>query len=797
MIYPHHLPYPGSRRRVRTAPVKDVDEAKSVARPRRRFRWKTALAWTLVGLFSVASVLVLAFTLVVVKLRGTLPTAMQIATYQPTVGTNIYSSDGVLLATLQLENRRVISLKDVSPDLIHATLAVEDDRFFQHGAVDPKGLVRAAYANFTSGNSVGQGGSTITMQLARNVESFGLTREKRFTRKLREIMTAERIEQVFDKNEVLELYLNQIYYGCGAYGVEAASRTFFGKPAKKLTLSEAAMIAGLPRRPDYYSPFAHRDRAQSRRDVVLARMLTTGRIIQKQYDEAVAEPLKVQRPQPSSRVYRAPYFVDWVVQDLVHKYGVDTVYGGMNIVTTLDWRMQQAAEQSLRRGLSHGATQGALVCIDPHNGEVRAMVGGLDYKKDRYNAITQGRRQPGSAFKPILYAAAFDTGTVSLEDEVTDDPTTAKSGRTMWTVHNYGGNYSHQQMTVMHAITQSVNTVAVKVAADTGVDRVVQYAKAMGISTPLAPYLSLALGSSAVRPIDLCSAYEHFAGEGPRYDPTGIRSLKDTQGREIEVPGAESRRHNSPLSASTIVEMNQALRSVVTEGTGYAANVVPHAFGKTGTTSDLRDAWFVGYTPELVTAVWVASPHRDKHGVLRYGTMDGGTGGHVAAPIWAKFMSTAVPIQRRSNSLRHEGPYAIALPPPPPPPVKPEPTEEELAAKQEAQARQEAAQWLAEARRSNPDLGADGQTVVERHGSVVVFHPSAQSQGWNSRRSLRDGAESSEHGLTMADRKGMVRVCADSGMLATANCPTTYLMDPNEGEVPHRRCQMHHSPDGE
>jgi 1A family penicillin-binding protein len=788
MIYPHPLPYIGSR--VRNRPSGEKSRA---AQSTFKFRWKATLAWMLLVTLMTASVLVLAFTMLVVRLRPSLPTAMQIALYSPPVGTNIYSSDGELLATLQLENRKVVPLKEVSPDFVGAILAVEDDRFYKHGAVDPKGLARAAWSNLLSGNSVGQGGSTITMQLARNVPAFGLGREKRLARKLREIMTAVRIEQVFSKDEVLELYLNQIYFGSGAYGVEAASRAFYGKPASKLTLAEAALIAGLPRRPEYYSPVAHPDHAKKRRDVVLARMLKTGRITRSQYTAALAVPVKIRRPEALRTVYKAPYFVDWVVKDLVKRYGVDTVYSGMKVVTTLDWGMQQAAEKALRRGLSHGATQGGIVCLDPHTGEVRAMVGGLDYRKDRFNAMTQGRRQPGSAFKPIVYAAAFDSGTVMLNDEVTDDPISAKSGRKMWTVHNYGGSYSNSTMTVRHAIAQSVNTVAVKVANDTGIDRVVQYAHSLGISSPMAPYLSLALGSSAVRPIELCAAYGHFANEGPRYEPTGLKVVEDRRGRRLDIPGPDARRHESPLQSSTISEMNVALRTVVTEGTGYAAAAVPNAFGKTGTTSDHRDAWFVGYTPELLTTVWVASPHRDKHGVLRYRQMDGGTGGHVAAPIWARFMKTAVPLQAKANRLRRLGPYAIHLPPPDPI-AEDELDVSRLAKDEEAERQREIASWFASSRRGDESLGAASREETWANGGrVTVFRPTQ-----SSRRISNSNEEGrSERALAVVGPSGSVSVCADSGLLANRWCPSTFNEDPALGDVPTTHCRMHSAPSGE
>jgi penicillin-binding protein 1A len=727
-------------------------------------------------------------TLMIVRLRHTLPTISRIALFQPSSGTRIYSSDGVLLATLQMENRQPVPLSAISPNLVDAIIAVEDSRFFEHHGIDYRGVARAAFANLINRDVTGQGGSTITQQLARNVSDFGLSKEKSLERKLREAMVAVRIEQVFDKNEVLDLYLNQIYFGSGAYGVEAAAKTYFGKSARRLTLAEAALLAGLPQRPVAYSPYTDKEAAVARRNVVLRRMLETGKISQAQYELARREPLKTTGRRSNHAVYRAPYFVDWVVKDLVKKHGVDAVYSGWKVVTTLDWRMQQAAERAIRTGLSYGATQGALVCIDPHSGDVRAMVGGVDYEKDRFNAVTQGLRQPGSAFKPIVYAAALDTGSVTLETPIQDALLQIPTDNRTWTVHNYGGGYSNKDVTVFDGLRRSVNTVAVQVAVAAGIPTIIQYAQRLGISTELAPYLPLALGASAVRPIELCSAYGVFAADGDRYEPTGLRSIKDSRGVQLEKSSAFQRKRETLLQPASIADMNTVLWAVVHEGTGTGAAGVPNAFGKTGTTSDHRDAWFVGYTPELVTAVWVSSPYRDRNGIVRYKTMHGATGGRVATPIWARFMRAAVPLQQKANKARGIHAWSIKVLPPPRPETSIDLTEYDNGSG--AQSNDNA--WMNDLDRWSNHSDGYGSQQAGWDTRRYMYMPPARpaDQGLEPYR-----AEHYGEGSLMADSSDyLVTICADSGRLATDWCPTTVLLNTTAGRAPTSMCRMHRGP---
>lgn len=814
MIYPNPIPWhrPGPSARphngpigVRTRPSAGLTVLPAPpAQPwSRRKRIKTVLAAVALGALTLATIGILGLILLMARLKPTIPSIAQIATFQPIAATEVYSSDGVLLARLQIENRQPVTLKQVSPNLVAATVAVEDSRFYEHPGVDFRGVVRAVVSNVTSGDATGQGASTITQQLARNVSQFGLSREKRLARKVREAMTAVRIEQVFTKDEILELYLNQIYYGSGAYGIEAAARTYFGKRAARLSLSEAALLAGLPQRPLFYSPYANPKAAHDRRDVVLKRMLDTRRISIADYERAKSEPIKLAGRHKNHTIYRAPYFVDWVVQDLVARHGVDAVYSGWKIVTTLDWRMQEQAEKSLRRGLRSGATQGALVCLDPHSGDVRAMVGGMDYQKDRFNAVTQGKRQPGSAFKPFVYAAAFESGSLSLASMIEDKPLeipTDEVRHKVWKVRNYGGDYKNKEVSVLDAIANSTNTVAVQAAQEIGVSRVIDCAHRLGITTDLAPYLPLALGASAVRPLELCAAYGVFAADGNLYRPTGIQNITDNIGRIVEkheflkgmTPGA--------VSGNTVEQMNTALHAVVQQGTGTAASGVPNAFGKTGTTSDHRDAWFVGYTPELVTAVWVAHPEKDSKGRLRYLPMPGATGGHVAAPLWANFMRVAAPIQQKVNRLRHVQAWAIALPPPPPKVT-------ELCLDEEKTDSEVTGGEIAVEASSSPDGNPDAAPIVH----TVQADPSLMNDREDfriQRQTSFDPEEATgirqanfaDHGApARRPRPGgkTVRVCGETGLLATEWCDTTYLLDTANGVAPTRACTRHHAPFGE
>lgn len=615
--------------------------------PLRLFKSVAALA-ALLTLAAVAAGLVIGIAQIIIQSRD-LPSVQVISAYSPEESTRIYFADEdergrpKVMAVLAATNRKPVKLSQINPWLIKATIAVEDVRFYQHHGVDYVGIVRALFRNIAGGDITGQGASTITQQLARNIEEFELSRQKVFSRKIREAVLARRIESLFSKDEILELYLNTIYYGNGAYGAEAAAQVYFQKPASKLTLGEAAYLAGLPQRPAFYSQ--NQSRALARRAIVLDRMVAAGYITPAQAEEARKEEVPEPRPVASgARIYGAPYFVGYVVRKLKSLYGEERLTRGLQVYTTLDSRMQEHAERVLREGVRRSgyANQGCLVCVDNKTGDIRAMVGGLDYKRDQFNIVTQGRRQPGSSFKPIVYTAAIDTGVCDLNTTYRDDPDFPWRGRDRWIPKNYGGRYSYANVTVRDAIRRSLNTIAVKVAVRTGLKVVTEYARRMGITTPLDEYPPLALGASAVHPIDLCKAYSVFPNEGELRMPRGILRVLDPNGELLDEPPVEEQ--DTRIQPSTIQQMNEALREVVRRGTGTAAASIPGACGKTGTTNDNRDAWFAGYTPELTAVVWVAREQRSA-GRVRYLSMPGATGGRLCAPIWRDFMARALEIQ--------------------------------------------------------------------------------------------------------------------------------------------------------
>ncbi len=637
-----------ARRAVAAVPV-------SLPVPRQSRRKRTLALFALGGLTLLAGGLGCGLSLTR-AIESRLPSVDNIADLRLSQVTTIVSSDGVTLATLEMQHRRPVSLSEISPSLIDATIATEDSRFYEHGGVDGRGVLRALWGNLRDGGAANQGGSTITQQLARTVY---LSKKKTFARKIEEALLARKIEAAYSKREILEAYLNSVYYGNGSYGVEAAAETYFGKSAKSLTLNEAALLAGLPQRPVAFSPFQHREAALRRHNDVLARLAATGKITPAQEAEAENAPLHFVRPRLQTGTgWRAPYFVANVLAQIRDHYGPEFIYSGLRVETTLNWRAQQAAERALRNGLKRhdGPTTGAMVSIDPRTGFVRALVGGANFQRDQFDAITMGLRQPGSTFKPIVYAAAFNAKVCDLTTPFADEKITYSGSKRDWVVHNFDRQY-HGSMSVLDAIRHSVNTVAVQVAEQTGIEKVTDAAQRLGITTPLQPDLSLALGASGVHALDLCSAFTAFANRGKRYDPIFTTRSVDARGQDVFVDDPARRLHPSFLSQRALDETNAALREVVTSGTAQEAQAIADAHGKTGTTSSHRDAWFVGYTGDLTTAVWMARAHReqthDANGatVTRtlYQPMPGATGGQLCVPVWRDFMADAVPVQQAVN----------------------------------------------------------------------------------------------------------------------------------------------------
>ena len=620
--------------------------------PKRRRNpvWARIKAFFTAVMFFVMLVVVVFIGVIIWRLYQT-PSTIDLA-FNPLGITYLYSSDGTPLAEFFTERRKVISIDDMPKDLQNATIAFEDKRFYQNPGIDLKGIGRSIYSNFTHGDLKGEGGSTITQQLARNMGVGGLSRQKSFGRKFNEMIIATQINHNYTKQEILEMYLNQVNYGSGAYGVEAAAEVYFNKHAKQLDLAQCALLAGLPNRPADFNPYKSKNAAKGQRQRVLDQMLDQKYITPAQYQQAVSEPIKLaaaKAPSQGSQVFHAPYFVSYVVDQLRHKYGADRLYeGNLKVYTTLNWPMQQIAEQEVRQGIAnaqgYGATEGALVCLDPQTGEIKAMVGGTDYKKSQINYAVHGR-QPGSSFKAVVYSAAINDGSVKESTEVLDARTVFGTGHGTYIPKDDNG-YSDRRMGLREATAQSVNVVAVRVLHLIGPAAAIRYARMMGIHAPLDPVLSLALGSSPVSPLEMASAYSTFPAGGNHPEPSAWTRLDDAQGNIIEDVPPDIETH--VLQRDTVSQLDDMLRAVVTDGTGkMVAPLVPDARGKTGTTQEHKDVWFVGYTPQLVCAVWAGHPidATKKHGAGYGEAMSGGAfGGTICAPIWAKFMNRSLPI---------------------------------------------------------------------------------------------------------------------------------------------------------
>ncbi len=704
-----------------------------------------------------------------------------VADYHPRSLTRVYSRDGELIGEFYLERRIVVPLSRVAPVVVNAFLAAEDVRFFEHRGVDPRGILRALIANIRAGHIV-QGGSTITQQVVKNLL---LSPERSFSRKVKEAILSYRLERELTKEQILEVYLNMVYLGHGAYGVEAAARSYFGKSAAALSLAEAAMLAGLVKAPGRDSPLLDYQRARERQRYVLDQMVENGLVTTEEADAAFRQPLML-LSQPDVTDQAAPYFVQEVRQMVQARFGGlgRAQRGGWRIETTLDMDLQRAARAAVRNGLealagragfqgplrrvSKGAitrfreqtwrdiaylglkrrdrgdenllepgvtypavvlsnhegvvrvaigrveallpaedlaivvpryaagawtfleagqvlepgsiihvrylgtvheggpamatlsgvpaAEAALVAIEPRTGAVRAMIGGYDYRLSRYNRAVQSRRQTGSAFKPIIYAAALAAGMTQVT--VVDDVRTSyRIGGSWWTPRNYANRY-YGKVTLRTALTKSLNSVAVKLLDEVGLDRVIRLARKLGIRSPLVPRLTLALGVSDLTLLELTNAYATFANGGRAVAPVMITRILDGEGNILfdidsrtqkvgapaRTPGPTpslllrlggARRLEQPISPAVAYVLTDMLQNVIAAGTGRAARDIGRpAAGKTGTTNGYRDAWFLGYTPDLVAGTWVGTDTN-----LPLGPSE--TGGRTAAPIWLEFMREA------------------------------------------------------------------------------------------------------------------------------------------------------------
>jgi penicillin-binding protein 1A len=631
-----------------------------------------------------------------------------------------------------------------------------------------------------------EGGSTITQQLARSVY---LSPRRTVGRKLQEIFLALQIERKFSKAEILELYLNQVYYGNGAYGIQSAAKTYFGKSLDKLTLAECAFLAGLPRRPSAYSPFAgpeagdaeraaRRERARSRCDQVLRELRRRGYIDQGQYETALAEPLKFERHPPSLKMrdQRAPYFTTWVLRQLIDEYGEDAVYkGGLIVRTSLNWKLQEIAQkvvsEHVRRAKWAHVGEGSLVALNPTTGEVLAMVGGLDFDKDQFNIATQAAtRQPGSAFKVFVYTAAIASGKYTPDSKIEDSYVSYVGGDgKRWAPHNYDNKF-HGRVTLRTALAQSINVPAVKLADAVGIQKVITYARSMGLEKGrLEPYLPTAIGAGGATPLEMASAYGVLADRGERVAPIGIVQISDVDGNlwKRYVP-----RGRQVLDVDTADTMTNMLREVVVRGTasrslgafkrffGRTYEETPMPSGKTGTASDHRDAWYIGYLRQpvpLSCAVWVGN--RDNSPMRRV------AGSTIPAPIWGDFAEQALPILVKASGA--EAPTKAKQP--------------------------------TTSRRSQPKiyrvkLCAESNLRATKYcpETVWVEYRVGERPGPPEETCLLHQAPPP----TPPDTEGqlVLSVCRDSGQLATEYCPHVVTRAFAPDEAPTETCTLHRRP---
>ena len=556
---------------------------------------------------------------------------------RPAVSSQVFDSHGRLITTLHSDqNRLPIDLNKVPQNLQNAFIAAEDNRFYEHIGIDPIGIFRAIFANLTN-RGIAQGGSTITQQLAKN--AF-LSQEQTLKRKIQEAMLALEIEHKYSKKEILEMYMNQIYFGQGAYGIQTAAKTYFNKDVNELTLTQCAMLAGLPKSPNYYSPFNNLNEAKKRKNVVLDQMVKYGYVSAAEAEDAKNQDLGLSKSHQSKEADEYASFIDYVSQQVAKKYGDDALYKeGLKIYTTMDVDKQHAAVRAMRNlpnnytdenGLTQ--PQAAIVSIDPKTGHILAMVGGRG--QDSFNRASMAVRQPGSAFKPFVYLTALQHD-MTPDTTMNDQPVTYGG----WSPKNAGGSYSGT-MTLSDALAHSVNTIAVQLADQVGTKNIIANAKKMGITTLDAKddNLAMALGglTKGVTPLEMASAYGTFANKGVHVKPTAIVKILDRNGNVLEDASTLEKEETKTrvMSEREAYEMTTMLEGVIDHGTGTAAAIGRPAAGKTGTTDDNKDAWFVGYTPDIVTAVWIG----DDTGSHSLGEIYGGT---IPAEIWKDYMSSA------------------------------------------------------------------------------------------------------------------------------------------------------------
>ena len=585
---------------------------------------KKKFFWSIPFLFTIVLGIGLAYFYWLVS---DLPAVTALEQYKPAESSKIFSEEEALLGEFYTEKRTYVLLSKLPQHVKEAFIAIEDARFYEHHGLDLIGILRALHANIKA-RSIVQGGSTISQQLAK---MLFLKPEKTIGRKLREAILALHIEKKYTKDEILELYLNQAFFGAGTYGIESASRAFFGVSAKKLSIGQAALLAGIPKAPSIYNPKKDPEKARQRMKLVLAKMSELGYITKKQMEQAKEEQFNL----PTTKALNAPFFYEYLRSVLEPDFGEQLYSGGLKIYTTINAFMQRIAEEVVADGIEKiekrvkPGVQAALVAMDAKNGKIIAMVGGKNFWESQFNRATQAVRQPGSAFKPFVYLAALQAGKTP-EDIVIDEPRVYRDDlRKIWVPTNYDGRY-YGPVTLKYALSRSLNSVAVQLIDEVGVGTVISLAKEMGITTHLQPYRPLALGASGVTLIDLVHAYSVFASGGIRFDISVYNRILDRNGRVLKRIRVNKKQVFNKYVAR---EINIMLRTVVQEGTARKARSLnmPFIAGKTGTTNDYIDAWFVGYTDKIVLGVWVG---RDDNTPI--GSKE--TGSRAALPIWIDFL---------------------------------------------------------------------------------------------------------------------------------------------------------------
>ena len=557
-----------------------------------------------------------------------LPPIKNLNSLKPNIVTTFCASDGEVIKTFAAFTYSNVNLSEVPEQLVKALIATEDKNFYKHEGYDLFGLARSMVANVLAGHVV-QGASTITQQLSR---ILFLSNEKTFSRKIKELQVAAQIEKTISKDKILEMYLNNVYLGSGAYGVKGAAKIYFNKNLNQLTLPEMALIAGLPQAPSVYSPYHNKELAQKRRNQVLLRMYKMKYIDKKTYEEAKNAPIVLSSMPVMYATNKAPYFCDYVMKEL-QKLGFsedEIVNGGLKVVTTLDYKAQIKANEAILTnlkawGMTKEKNQAAVFSFSPVDGRILVYAGGKDYTKSQYDRVSQSQRPSGSAFKPFIYTAAIEKG-LSPNDMIEDMP--VKIGN--WTPKNYGNKY-RGKIPVYTALMVSSNVCAARVMDSIGVRPVIQLARVMGITTPIPYDYTIALGSNSVKLFEMTRAFGIFANGGYKVEPYAIERVESSRGTILYE--ARKARTSKILNINTAATMTAIMKTVITSGTGRAADIGKPAAGKTGTTDDSKDAYFIGYTPDVTTGVWVGNDDNSQ--------MGGITGGTIPAKIWHDVMVVA------------------------------------------------------------------------------------------------------------------------------------------------------------